>query len=257
MISRSEAAYIATSFQPGPEEDAPAIRADGRSAFAYRPISLALGVAPQANGSARCAIGGTDVLVGCKLEVSEGSRRLACSVEWYAGPSQTRAGKLFLTLLCDSSPGALNTLPSDPSQELTDFLSSLLHPLRASPQLFISPRQHWCLFVDAVVVSADGGNLYDTIAMAARMAVGDVLIPRTRPAVYQAPKDAPSAGAEDAEAAGIKGLLRGQKGRRTNDAKAVDFELLDREAGQGMTWQNRESIPVVVTLNLVRSAPPL
>lgn len=82
MISRSEASYVATSLQPSPD-GTPVVRADGRTALAYRPVSLATGVAPQANGSARCSIGGTDVLVGCKLEVAgiEGAH-LSCSVEW-------------------------------------------------------------------------------------------------------------------------------------------------------------------------------
>lgn len=149
-----------------------------------------------------------------------------------------------------SSPAASSGLPSDLAQDLADFLSSLLAPLASSPQLSISPLQHWLVYIDAVVLSSAGGNLYDVVAMTARMAVGDVLIPRTKPAIYKAPEaDLTS---QVVEEAGIKGLLRGDKGRRDEGTKTVDFELLDREAGQGMIWQDREKIPVVVTLNLVR-----
>lgn len=171
---------------------------------------------------------------------------------------QIRCKDLGLTSVDLSTSAALASLTTDPSPALTDFLMSLLHPLRFAPQLSISSEQSWSLYVDVTILSSEGGNLYDVIGMCARAAIGDTLVPRTRAVAYQAPSTRReqldrNVGDEDT---GMKGLLRGQKGAQANEAKAVDFELLDREVGQGMIWENRESIPVVVTVNLVRLGRP-
>lgn len=47
------------------------IRPDGRARLVYRPLSIATGITPQANGSAQVSAsnGNTHVLAGVKLEV--------------------------------------------------------------------------------------------------------------------------------------------------------------------------------------------
>lgn len=92
-ISKSEKSYIQTSLL-----STPPLRADGRSLYDFRTISLETGVAPLANGSAKVNFGknseegggGTEVLAATKLEVEniesgggvEGGR-LVCTVTWY------------------------------------------------------------------------------------------------------------------------------------------------------------------------------
>ena len=83
-ISKSEKSYIQSSLLADPP-----IRADGRGLTDYRPIILATGAAPLANGSARANIGGTEVVTAVKLEVEDiepgelqDQGRIACSVSW-------------------------------------------------------------------------------------------------------------------------------------------------------------------------------
>jgi len=66
LISKSEASYIQSSLLA----TAP-LRGDGRSLLDYRPIAIETGVAPTSNGSSRAVVGGTEVIVGIKLEVED------------------------------------------------------------------------------------------------------------------------------------------------------------------------------------------
>lgn len=92
-ISKAEKSYVQAGFLKNPPS-----RADGRTPFDFRAISLETGVAPLANGSARLSIGrnphngsgGTEILAATKLEVEtiepgssgvEGGR-MVCNVTW-------------------------------------------------------------------------------------------------------------------------------------------------------------------------------
>ena len=93
-ISKAEKAYIQAGLLANPPS-----RADGRSLYDFRAISLETSIAPLANGSARLSIGrnphdgsgGTEVLAAAKLEVESVEQggggvdggRMACTVTWY------------------------------------------------------------------------------------------------------------------------------------------------------------------------------
>lgn len=93
-ISKSERSFI----QAGLLATQPS-RADGRSLYDFRAVSLETGVAALASGSARLSIGknasdgsgGTEVIAASRLEVEtiepgkDGIKggRLSCSVTWY------------------------------------------------------------------------------------------------------------------------------------------------------------------------------
>lgn len=64
LISPPELAYITDSLLQGR-------RLDGRSLVEFREIFISTGTIAQASGSARCSCGGTDVIVGCKLDVED------------------------------------------------------------------------------------------------------------------------------------------------------------------------------------------
>jgi hypothetical protein len=66
-LSPSERSYILT----GLSHPTSPTRLDGRSLLASRPISVSYGDAPQASGSARVVLGGTEVLAGVRLEVAD------------------------------------------------------------------------------------------------------------------------------------------------------------------------------------------
>jgi exosome complex component RRP42 len=62
LISPAERDYIVS----GVDCD---IRSDGRSRLDYRQFKVETGVVAQANGSSRVVLGGTEVLVGVKVEI--------------------------------------------------------------------------------------------------------------------------------------------------------------------------------------------
>lgn len=63
-ISNSERKFVEESIGQG-------IRVDGRGSFDFRALVVETNVLAQANGSSRVRIGGTDILVGVKLETSD------------------------------------------------------------------------------------------------------------------------------------------------------------------------------------------
>ncbi len=60
MIGLEEKKFIRDGFKAG-------IRSDGRACSDSRPVSLSLGDLQQCSGSARCALGSTNVIVGVKV----------------------------------------------------------------------------------------------------------------------------------------------------------------------------------------------
>ena len=60
LLSAAERLYTAGGFAAG-------VRADGRARGDVRPVALALGVLPQAAGSAEVRLGRTHVLVGVQV----------------------------------------------------------------------------------------------------------------------------------------------------------------------------------------------
>lgn len=80
-ISASEQAYIQSSIKSS-------IRSDGRSRTCIRQILLSTNVTLQSNGSSRCQLGSTDVLVSTSLSAGliPGPGRVECTIDGYAHP---------------------------------------------------------------------------------------------------------------------------------------------------------------------------
>ncbi|TFY76091.1 hypothetical protein EWM64_g7920 [Hericium alpestre] len=261
-LSKSEKAYIQSSL----EAHFP-LRSDGRALYDYRTIALETGVAPLANGSARLNIGrannepagGTEILAATKLEVEdiqtgdgvEGGR-VTCSVSWCAHIHRLRAHPLMARARRKaSSPSAyphLSTAALDDLQyDYTVLLQGILaHPSLRPTNLGILPRRKaWLLALDLVVLS-DSGNIYDALFMAARAALWDTKVPRTRSVEYRA-NAAKGSGSGDMDVDEEK-----QSGFDTRqDRTATDFELEDYW-DEGEPLGGREKWPVCITLNLVR-----
>lgn len=71
LLSPAELAYLHGSLSL-----APAVRADGRAATQFRPLTAETDVLPGANGSARvCLADGTEAVVGVKAEVGQTQQR--------------------------------------------------------------------------------------------------------------------------------------------------------------------------------------
>lgn len=143
-----------------------------------------------------------------------------------------------------STPSALESLSSDPTPALQDYLTTLFSSLSSHPQLIILPhRKTWSLNLETIILSSDGGNLTDVLVMAARSALYDLRIPVTRGVGYQ-----DNRALDNDELSGMKGLLKG--GKAGKKSKEVDFEL-ESYWDEGKPLQGREDLPVCVTMNMV------
>jgi exosome complex component RRP42 len=127
-------------------------------------------------------------------------------------------------------------------------MSITLHQVLANRTLhpknlrILRGKKSWLLHLDIAVLS-DAGNIYDVMFMAARAALWDTKVPRTRGVEYKAPK-----GAVGSDAMEVDETVSGFDTRQL--AKATDFELHDYW-DEGEVLDGRERWPVCVTLNLV------
>lgn len=141
------------------------------------------------------------------------------------------------------SATALDDLQHDYSTILNDVLS---HASLRPPNLGIIPgRKAWLLTLDLMVLS-DAGNIYDALFMAARAALWDTHVPRTRAIEYR-PDKKDKGGNEmmDVDPESQSGL-----DTRRSKAPATDFELED-SWDDGVVLGGRDAWPMSVTLNLV------
>ena len=143
----------------------------------------------------------------------------------------------------------------------------LSHPSLRPSNLNILPGQKsWLLHLDIIVLS-DGGNVYDALFLAARAALWDTKVPRTRTVEYRAPetemtkkKKKTSAGGGGIMGSVVKGgdmdvdvdeddVTSSFDTRQLQ--RAIDFELDDYwDEGEPLDGGNRW--PVCITLNIVR-----
>ncbi|KAJ7481455.1 ribosomal protein S5 domain 2-type protein [Mycena latifolia] len=249
--SKAEISYIQSGLI-----SAPPLRADGRALHDYRTISLETGVAPLANGSAHLNIGqnphdgggGTEILAAAKLEVE--------NVDPGKGEGMD-GGRIVCTVSC--SPSAYPHLSAPALDDLQHDMSALLHQTLAHPSLhppnlgIVAGKKAWLLNLDCVVL-ADAGNTYDALFMAARAALWDCKVPRTRGVEYKAAAAPGAKAAESGEMDVDRDADAQQSGFDTRSiARAVDFELPDYW-DEGAVLGGREQWPVCVTLNI--AAPP-
>lgn len=125
-----------------------------------------------------------------------------------------------------------------------------LHPNNLS---IIPHKKSWLLNLDLIVLS-DSGNVYDALFMAARAALFDAKVPRTRSVEYKAKKDGGTGkekgggGDMDVDQAAWSGF-----DTKHHASKATDFELPDYW-DEGEILDGRDRWPVGITLNLVLSS---
>lgn len=161
--------------------------------------------------------------------------------------------KESLTGAKKSSPAAYSYLPAAALDDLQHDYATVLHDVfsHASlrpPNLGIIPgRKAWLLTLDLMVLS-DAGNVYDALFMAARAALWDTHVPKTRAVEYR--RDKAKDGSDmDVDPESQSGLDTRSK------ASATDFELED-SWDEGPLLGGRDAWPVCVTLNLVLFSSP-
>ncbi|KAH9171319.1 ribosomal protein S5 domain 2-type protein [Lactarius sanguifluus] len=240
-LSKSEKSYIQASLRAQQP-----LRGDGRSLHQFRSVTLQTGVAPIANGSALLnlgrstdeSIGGTEILAAAKLEVED------------IGPASSgvEGGRIACVVSC--SPAAYSYLPAAALDDLQHDYSTVLHGVfsHASlrpPNLGIIPgRKAWLLTLDLMVLS-DAGNVYDALFMAARAALWDTRVPKTRAVEYRRGIGGKAKGDSDMDVD-----PESQSGLDTRSKpSATDFELED-SWDEGPVLGGRDTWPVCITLNL-------
>jgi exosome complex component RRP42 len=156
------------------------------------------------------------------------------------------------------SPSLIDTLQSDYT---TLLHSTLSHPSLHPANLSILPgHKSWLLHLDLIVL-ADAGNILDALFLAARAALWDTKVPRTRSVEYR-----PSGDGDETTTKASGGIMGGAvKGSDNMDVdltdessldtrhalqRAIDFELEDHW-DEGDCLDGRDRWPLCVTLNIV------
>ncbi|GAB4826927.1 hypothetical protein Ancab_033805 [Ancistrocladus abbreviatus] len=151
------------------------LRCDGRKRLSYRPLYVEIGVIPQANGSARVQMGGTDVIASVKAELGK--------------PSSSQPDKGKVSIYVDCSPTAAPMFEGRGGEELSTELSVALQRcllggksgagagIDLSSLSIIEGKICWDLYIDGLVVSSDG-NLLDALGAAIKAALSNTGIPK-------------------------------------------------------------------------------
>ena len=171
---------------------------------------------------------------------------------------------IFILFPKFSSSAAYPHLSTSIIEDLQADYTSILHNILSHPSLLpsnlsILPGQKsWLLHLDLIILS-DAGNIFDAIFLAARAALWDTKVPRTRSVGYRASETefrAKSSGGIMGSA--VKG---GDMDVDLNDdpldirqlQRATDFELEDHW-DEGDLLDGRDRWPLCVTLNVVSTA---
>lgn len=258
-LSKAEKSYITAGLKQSVPQ-----RTDGRNLTDYRSIALETGVAPVANGSARLCIGrnlndnggGTEIIAATKLEVE--------TISIDESSEGREGGRFVVNVSC--SPAAYPHLTQIALEDLQHDLTTILHTTITHPtlhpkNLIILPRKKsWLLHLDLLIL-ADAGNTLDALFLAARAALWDTKVPRTRSVEYKAPKsnvkdETGFAGANTTVEGGdmdVDETAPSGFDTRSQARRATDFELPDYW-DEGENLDGRDRWPVGVTLNLT---PPV
>ena len=145
-------------------------RFDGRKLDEFRNIEIETGISKNAEGSARVKIGGTEVLVGVKMGVSE------------PYPDSPDKGNLMVTaeLLPLSSPRYELGPPKIESIELARVTDRFIRESKfiELDKLCIKKEEKvWTIFIDIYSINADG-NLLDAAGIGAIAALKNAKIPK-------------------------------------------------------------------------------
>lgn len=169
LLSSSELEYIRLGVGCG-------LRNDGRSLFDWRTVNYTKDAVAQAAGSARLAVGGTEVLVSIKGDLGR--------------PTLERPEQGIINLMVDTSTVFAADLPGAASledrsvQERNGELCMLLTDILLGDgayvdvgKLLIEAGAHcWILHVDVLILHSDG-NLVDVSTMATRLALASLVLP--------------------------------------------------------------------------------
>ncbi len=146
------------------------VRYDGRKLLEYRPITVEYGISGSAEGSARVRIGGTEVLVGVKLETNK------------PYPDTPDQGNLMVNaeLLALSNPAFESGPPGEQATEIARVVDRAIRESKSIDvhKLVIKPGEKvWGISIDICTIN-DEGNLQDAACLAVLAALQDTKMPK-------------------------------------------------------------------------------
>ncbi len=116
---------------------------------------------------------------------------------------------------------------------------------RLTPCRYFIPSLHLTLL-------STSGNIITALILAARAAFQDLRVPKTKVISTGAAEDTD----EQKDLSGIKAAVRanraGGRGKGKGAARGAEWEL-DMEGDGTMRMEGREKLPILITLNLVRT----
>ncbi|RMZ77409.1 hypothetical protein DV738_g4362, partial [Chaetothyriales sp. CBS 135597] len=187
-LSPAELSYWHTSLSSHPP-----IRADSRSATAFRPLQAETGILPATHGSAHVSFAdGSECIVGVKLEAEKTVIRARPTPQNKADSNPGESGEgespqagpvssaSWISLTISPSSG---TRDDDPT--LIYLESMLLEPLTLSnlpERLIINARWHWQIYIDILLISSSGLASYPLplLSMATHLALRTTRVPRLK-----------------------------------------------------------------------------
>jgi len=144
-------------------------RVDGRGLEEYRPITVEAGIIESAQGSARVRVGGTEVVVGVKMDVGS--------------PFADTPDRGVLTTNAELIPLASPTFESGPPDPAAIELARVIdRGIRESEMIDLQKlcikhgEEVWINFVDIYVLDYDG-NLFDACFLGAIAALRNAVVP--------------------------------------------------------------------------------
>lgn len=146
-------------------------RSDGRSLDEYRkPVSIETGISKNAEGSARVKIGGTEVIVGVKMEIGE------------PYPDSPDEGTIIVSaeFLAMSNPEFESGPPGIEAVTLARVVDRTIREskfLDFKKLCIKEGEQIWMVFIDLYTIN-DEGNLIDAAALGAIAALKSAKVPK-------------------------------------------------------------------------------
>lgn len=188
-ISAAEVSYIEGGIAQN-------LRSDGRGRLDFRNIAITTGVIPQANGSSRCKVGGTDVMVSVKAELGN--------------PPKGRPSHGGMQIKVECSPTANPEFEGRGGEELSLELTRGLErsflggpngsgaAIDLSTLRIVDGKTCWVLCIDGLVLSSDG-NLLDALSIAVKAALRNTGLPKVEVVAGGAEDEDPEIEVDDEE----------------------------------------------------------
>ncbi|KAF3607064.1 hypothetical protein DY000_02051188 [Brassica cretica] len=188
------------------------LRTDGRKNLTYRHTYVETGVIPQANGSARVRIGGTDMIASVKAEIGRPSSlqpdkgKIAVFIDCSPTAEPTFGVSFYLALVTCVLWFLLGRGGEELSSELALALQKCLLGgksgagvgINLSSRLIKEGRVCWDLYIDGLVISSDG-NLLDALSAAIKAALTNTALPKVQVSAEVADDEQPEIDISDEE----------------------------------------------------------